>query len=234
MITHSQIKDGIWSSVRVVRRFFHVDFSTLIRWSTMMFLFSDSSSQIAVHRLGLLGVIAVDSMRQRLIWGETIIARTARVHKRVTWNKACTTARLGGGMKLHPLLHQLNWNQSHLLVPRYGDCTLSKAITLNRIMDRSFPVRPKAWLSKSDQLVQTHGREYEHVYWGVCKWSKEGSFYSCWLSSKGQEAPSTAAQCDTHQQSLFTSLVRVKAVLSYSSHPGMPRSKLKMTTQVCG
>lgn len=203
-----------------------------------MCLFSDSSSQIAVHRLGLLGVIAVNSMRQRLIWGETVIAHTTRVHKRVAWNKACTSARLGGGMKLHPLLHQLNWNQSHLLVPRYGDCTLSKAITLNRIMDRSFPIRPKAWLSKSDQLVQTHGREYEQCICLLgcvvrCR-SKKGSFYSCWLSSKGQEAPSTAAQCDTHQQSLFTSLVRVKAVLSHSSHPGMPRSKLKMTTQVCG
>lgn len=127
----------------------------------MVCLFSDSSTQIAVHHIGLSRVIDVHPMRQRLIWGETVIAHTTHEHERVTWNKACNRARLGGCMKLHPLLHQLNSNQSHLVVPRYGDCTLSKAITLNQIMDRSFPIRPKAWFSQSDQLVQTHGCGYE-------------------------------------------------------------------------
>lgn len=125
--------------------------------SMMMCSFSVSSSQKAVHRHGRSGVIDVHSMRQQVIWGETVIAHTTHVHERVTWNKACNRARLGGGMKLHPLLHQLNSNQSHLVVPRYGDCNLSKAITLNQITDHSFPIRPWAWFSKSDQLVQTHG-----------------------------------------------------------------------------
>lgn len=151
------------------------------------------------------GVIDVQSMRQCLIWGETVIAHRTHVHERVTWNKAWNRARLGGCMKLHPLLHQLNSNQSHLVVPRYGDCSLSKAITLNQIMDRSFPIRPKAWFSKSDQLVQTHGCGYE---WCMCLWvmwrtvcvcrSKKVSFYRHLLSLKGQESQNAVAQCNAH------------------------------------